>query len=281
MREAVNRGSPVNRAHPLNRRLVAWLLVVPGTPRGGQWVDLAGPHHATLAGTTWQSSRARPGGWGSLDFTGTSTATLGSAASLDDIDAQGGGGMTVAFWAYLDTSASNSILVAKGAATAGAWEVRVLSNTNKTLRFLKDGNGGDVTSTSANGAFALGGWFHYCATWDGGVLGAGVTQYFDAVATTPSATSDAGTLKTDAANDLVFGTSADGRLDDFRLYNRVLAADEVLALYRASRLGYPGVLNRVRRSGLDAPAAPGGDTSIPFKPYRGRPTQLLGGALRA
>src|SRR5688500_11296274 len=69
---------PVNRLHPLNRGLVAWFLTLPGLSGGLKWhnlMDLSNGPHGTLTSmdppTDWVSAKARPGGFGALDFDGS------------------------------------------------------------------------------------------------------------------------------------------------------------------------------------------------------------------
>ena len=44
----VNTADPVNRHHPLNSKLAAWWLPLPGLDGGRQLYDLMGLNHGTL-----------------------------------------------------------------------------------------------------------------------------------------------------------------------------------------------------------------------------------------
>ena len=172
----------------------------------------------------------------------------GSAASLDNIQAQGGGGMTVSLWLYVRSySVVNPHLIAKPDVntTAGRWGIRIESGTAR-FRFFKDFNGAaDMTIASADNTFTTAhsnSWRHMVLTWASTTDATASGQfYLDNVAlsmSNTSATLNSGPVS-DASTNLGILNSAgttvapiDGYLDDVRLYNRVLSTSEISQLYR-------------------------------------------------
>jgi hypothetical protein len=92
-------------------------------------------------------------------------------------------------------------------------------------------------------------WHHCVATWDGTtaiklfVNGREVAYQ--------TSTAGSGAASAEAAQNLTFGSNtgagipADGRLDDLRVYRRVLGPKEIWAAYVNSLTGYPDLLNRL------------------------------------
>lgn len=172
----------------------------------------------------------------------------GSAASLDDIQAQGGGGMTVSLWLKVRSYVVvNPHLIAKPDVntTAGRWGIRIESGTAR-FRFFKDFNGAtDMTIASANNTFTVSEsnkWHHMVLTWASTTDASASGQfYLNNVALAMSntnATANSGPVS-DASTNLgiinASGTTVaplDGYLDDVRLYNRVLSTAEITRLYQ-------------------------------------------------
>jgi hypothetical protein len=165
----------------------------------------------------------------------------GSASSLDDIQSQGGGGMTVAFWIKPVTNATKTI-IAKGLAsdTAGFWMIQKQSFTDPArILFQKEG----VTDMTAsyNDQLTTGVWTHIVLTWSGSMTSSGVVLYKNGVLQAQSGGTDGATARTDASNDLTIGGEPvasdfmDGSLDGVRIYNRILSQTEVTQLYNLGR----------------------------------------------
>ena len=83
-----------------------------------------------------------------------------------------------------------------------------------------------------------GAWHHIVATYDGSSTAAGIKIYVDGSAQTTTASPDTLTASILTATDLKIGTDIPGqsdefvgKLDDVRVYNRVLSAAEVTQLY--------------------------------------------------
>jgi hypothetical protein len=215
-------------------------------------------NNGTITGATWTAGKV---GSGALSFNGTNNyVNAGSNSSLDDIQNQGGGGMTVAFWINPASNATNYIL-SKGshANLSGTWEIAKSSATNPArLAFFKEGN--PDLSVSWNSILTTGVWQHIALTWDGTMAMSGVFIYRNGLlVTSPHGGTDGAVGNSDAANNLSIGSSngasgyLDAGLDEVRIYNRVLSAQEVLDVYNDTGSGTP-------------PPPPSGDTTAPSVP---------------
>ena len=172
----------------------------------------------------------------------------GSAASLDDIQTKGNGGMSVSLWLKVRSYVVvNPHLIAKPDVntTAGRWGIRIESSTAR-FRFFKDFNGAtDMTIASANNTFTTAEsnkWHHMVFTWASTTdASASGTFYLNNVALSmnnTNATANSGPVS-DASTNLgilnAAGTTVapiDGYLDDVRLYNRILSTTEITQLYQ-------------------------------------------------
>jgi hypothetical protein len=185
-----------------------------------------------------------------LKFDGANDAiNAGSTSSLTDIQNQGGGGMTVAFWINPDSNSTKYIL-AKGGANngSGTWSILKASNTNPArLSFNKEG--GTDASKNYNSLLVSGVWQHIVLTWDGTMaVSTGVLVYRNGVLVSNVTGTDGASANSDSGNALCMGNlstigsancatsgSADMKLDDVMIYNRVLSAAEVRQLYNRSK----------------------------------------------
>ena len=174
-----------------------------------------------------------------LKFDGSNDyINAGTGSSLDDIQSQGGGGMTVAFWIRPDTNTINSI-IQKGAASNGTgyWQIQKNSTTNPArLRFAKEG--GTDSSKNYNSLLVNNVWQHIVLTWDGSMtLSTGVVVYRNGVLQTNLSATDGATANSDESGNLMLGSAngisdyLDAGLDDVRIYNRILTQSEITYLY--------------------------------------------------
>jgi hypothetical protein len=173
-----------------------------------------------------------------LDFNGgvgTSNIDMNSPASLDDMDLQGGGGMSGVAWIYPRSAyIAQPTIMAKSSlpgAGSGHWGFYMQGANN--LRFTK---GYQTTVLIANApGLVLNEWQQVAFTWNGSSTASSVQLYINGVAVSHSFDQDGvGTKLSDAANSFVVATSDrtfDGKIDDVRMYNRVLSAGEIQSLY--------------------------------------------------
>lgn len=119
-------------------------------------------------------------------------------------------------------------------------------NTNANVRFYVDYDGAsDLLVGSASNSLTTsdwGKWVHWVLTWNGSSSASNVHIYKNGVETPSyaSQTSGDGNRTTDAARNINIGGNGvsrtyNGSIDDFRIYNRVLTADEVKQLYNMGR----------------------------------------------
>jgi len=260
---AINMVSPVNWAHPLNRGLVGWWLVMPGISSGSRFTDLTNPgnsgNHGALFGmsnTNWLGS-SRSGSYGELDFDGNDQwVVIGNPPSLRLESSP----FTINVWA-LDTAGGRAIFT-RGVSRGSNVDRSVDLFDNGTIVLFLGSKDSSVifdvraTRPTLNEPHMLTG------TWDGTTNTDGAKLYFDGVLV-DSDTSSGATLNADM--DWNLGGFRDdgafewlGRGDDWSIRNRAWSASEVAQYYNLSRQGYPGLLNRIRTPRFVAAAAGAG-----------------------
>jgi len=165
----------------------------------------------------------------------------GSASSLDDIQLQGGSGLTYSTWIYPKSNGEggNGNIIQKSIFSAGGWAFFI--NTNN-LKFQKDFDGAtNLTAGTDSGLLQFNQWYHVVMTWDGSALRSGVGFYVNGVKQTTTGTSDGdGNALSDAALSIHIGGNSgantfNGSIDDVRIYNRALSAGEITQLYNLGR----------------------------------------------
>lgn len=174
---------------------------------------------------------------------GGSTASLvfdGADSWVDVLNYNGVGGTngrTMAFWFKGSATQRNDggTLISWGANFQGnRWDTRVNNNPSGVLRTEVTGSGSDGTAKIADDT-----WHHCAVVFDGSTIG-DVQFYVDGAL---DSISSAGTtavnsttnlnLRIGASRTLLY-RSLSGKLDDIRIYDRVLGGDEILALVEPS-----------------------------------------------
>ena len=230
--------------NPFNAGLVGYWTFDGGDMTATTTRDRSGNGNTgTLSGTTRAAGKIGQG----LSFDGVDdTINAGSASSLDDIESQGGGGMSVSFWINPASNVSRNIMGKTRQATgSGYWTIQKTSATNPArLQFSKEGNTVD-SFISYNSTLTIGVWQHIVITWNGSpTFSTGVTTYKNGTLLTRTAVTDGDPVNSDAAgifclggssntpeNACSGGTYGDMQLDEVRVYNRILSAVEVGQLY--------------------------------------------------
>mgnify|MGYP001980151636 CR=1 FL=1 len=111
--------------------------------------------------------------------------------------------------------------------------IHEITSTNKNAANLSG------VSTLQSGPLGLDGTGVRVGVWDGGAAGAGASIYVDGQEVTNSRTDGTGTLLSDAANTFNIGSRGgtdaffNGLIDDVRIYDRALSAEEIQALYQS------------------------------------------------
>lgn len=166
-----------------------------------------------------------------------------SDASIDDIQLQGGGGMTVSFW-WNPLGAAATIL-AKGA----NWQINHLgAGYPYGISFSKDCLTTDFVENFASLLFSNN-WYHCVLTWDGGVVTNSAQLWVNGWRIfSTSVTTGVGALQSDAALNLTVlaipgNNAVSGAIDELKIFNRVLTSAEIINLYNSSRVSgtFPAV----------------------------------------
>ena len=165
---------------------------------------------------------------------------LSSPSALDDIETQGGGGMTISAWinaaSYGDSTVGSIVGTTSG--SSGNWRL-YLDGANTRVRFSKDYDTTDLSCVTTAGFFPssyFNSWRHIVLTWDGGSAYSGCKIYINATDSSGTGIDGATTKNLDAAlnkfiGGLGTGNSFNGQIDEVRIYNRALSAQEIKTLY--------------------------------------------------
>ena len=176
-----------------------------------------------------------------LEFLGINNnnhVNMGSPASLNNIEQQGGGGMTVAFWYKPTIEDEQDFLVGKDGGS-GSWTVYTnCCGPGAWFAFFKDYAGATDLDVSSGLNTVLQGWQHVVVAWNGVSDGAGVHFFINGVES-PASINDvgAGAKISDEAIDFKVGGGDQNQelphtFDDVRVYNRILSPDEIKRLYK-------------------------------------------------
>lgn len=179
------------------------------------------------------------GGIRAVDLLGEASATTDRIVT--PVYLATGQNVTISMWLKGDAwTADTRFYCPSSFATINQIGIRVITSGQ-----VEVWTGGSAWLTLGTG-FGVGTWRHLAITFD-----TNCTAYFDGV----EKNTVAETWKLDAAAKMVFsgrfsgfGTGFDGRMDDIRVFNRILTGDEITAL--ASMRGYqPPAGGRPRISG--------------------------------
>ncbi len=181
-------------------------------------------------GPTWTTGKIG----GALDFDGIDDyVDAGSAAVLDNIRP-----ITISAWIYPRShgEGDGGRIISKQD-TTGRWTLHL--NTTRRLLFHKDFSGSsELNRATAGSAITFNEWQHVLITWDGSSQAANVHIYRNGVETGYSTTVNGVDPPDDDASSIVrIGSRSggqnvfDGLIDDVRIYNRILSAADVQALY--------------------------------------------------
>lgn len=250
--------NPVNRDHPLNHNRFLWLLGIPQITGGNKFYDLMNRNHAAFSanGPLWISRPDKTDEFGALKFNGTN-----QIASMP-VDLTGVSKITVAFdlWQNAFANDAHQALAHNIGDTSGGegfW-VQPGTATNVEFRVYRP-NIAHVVGITRPSAAA---WHRYAFTVDYTLATSQINAVFlDGVSqslTVSLNTLTAGTFGNHTFylmyywNLNIFNA---GRLGDISIWtNRLLTAAEIKEEYNLSRLGYPGVLNRIEPAYLGSAA---------------------------
>ena len=185
-------------------------------------VDASGNgNDGTLAGAT----RTGAGRFGNaLSFDGSN-----DQVNLGNLDVSGGNGLTIAFWMRADDFGTYDARLNSKATGANDqdhyWMVSTFSSNS--VRFRLKANGSTTTLISNSGVIAADQWHYVAATYDESRM----RIYVDGVDVGSTSKSGAvntnGNVPASLGNQPQGGKPFDGRMDEVRLYNRALTANEI------------------------------------------------------
>ena len=161
---------------------------------------------------------------------GTNYINARSATVLDNISS-----FSVSAWVYATTTGT----IADKRGAGKGWFFRVW--TSNTLRFFVEHTGTDLDVISSSNKLTFNKWNHALVTYDGSTLASNVHIYINGVETTYG-TQTNGTLirESDAGENMLLGgrptpvanSIFGGKMDDVRVYSRILSANEITKLYK-------------------------------------------------
>jgi len=261
--------SPLNLQHPQTRGLGTMWHVLPGLDGGTTWYDLRQRWPLTLVnmttpGSSGYAGTSRPGGLGEIRFDGSNdyaTAT-GSSTALAFADTT----FTVSAWLKTTSLAVQQFLIAEqlGGTSQGGWLLR-LETTGLLQARILDSTNSNVARRSSSTTLAVTTWYHVAVAYTTNTstqAGNTVRLYLNGLLDQSSQTDGANPYSV-CGCDVIVGMQGDltsspfvGALDDIRIYNVGLSAQEVQQVYELGRRGSPGLFQRFG-TGLVASTTPG------------------------
>jgi len=199
---------------------------------GFRLIDRSGYGNHGVFNNTTSTVWIPSGGKLALNFDGSFSTgfAVTNAPSLQVI-----GPISISFWANIVNDGGISTLVSKSTGTDGEFEVFADFRSGATTLAWRPGISSNLT-TFFSGFTGL--WTHYLFTCDGSAIGSTVTCYRNGVS---AGTITTNVLRAISSYALNFGSrpnfanEADTRIDDMRLYNRVLTPSEIQQLYTGGR----------------------------------------------
>ncbi|MGH3804344.1 MAG: LamG-like jellyroll fold domain-containing protein, partial [Pseudonocardiaceae bacterium] len=198
-------------------------------------------NHCTMSPPpAWTSGRVN----GALSFDGVDdTVSCGTGASVTNLAA-----ISVSAWINLASVGEGGFgrLLQKGDGGNPSAGWRLVTQGTRRLEFSADFASADVGRLSNDSAFSFNTWAHVVATWDGSTNGTGVHLYVNGTELTYATTWGAsGARNSDSAMPLRIGNrdssaaTTNGKVDEVRIYNRVLSLSEIQALADATAPSAP------------------------------------------
>lgn len=268
--QLVNFQAPIRRNAPLNKGLLRWWRAEPKRNASPRLRDLTSKSPMTLSGALRLGQRGLTGAAGAAVFNGTSDYGQTGTIDLSSLTT-----LTVSFWLYWNAFANDNDTAIESSANPGdianPGAISMLPNFSTGVFAFR------VITAAAFNSYSIvrpsaAVWHHYVVCYDrnGGaqqvtaVYVDGVSQSLTAIV---SDTGNTGGFGNYVWNFMARNGGASlqgaGRLDDIRIYNRILPAWEVRALLHASRRGYPNELRWSRGAEFSTSV----DAVDPYIPY--------------
>ncbi len=140
--------------------------------------------------------------------------------------------MTIASWVYLDSiAADRTIVSALKTGTAHYWSHYVNTSGNIEIAYQAGGDCDHIFTTG----LSVGRWYHVTLVKNAGLI----TAYIDGDSAGSTSESCSGAISNNNGSTRIGsadgGRFMDGRLDEVRIYNKVLTTDEIERLYNLGR----------------------------------------------
>jgi hypothetical protein len=182
----------------------------------------------------------------SLEFPTGARVNVGSASSLDDLFAAGA---TLVAWVNPVTAGGNSTGRIFDKVTFIFFGNNSTATDTFTFEHARAGTIGRWRMPSSQMSFSV--WQHVAVTYDGSSTTNDPIFYHDGVSVTVTEMSTpTSTIASDAANSLQIANvvannrTFDGRIEDARVYNRILSAQEIATIYACR--GHDGIASGLR-----------------------------------
>jgi len=195
-------------------------------------------------GPTWTTD-SKVGG-GALQFDGVNDyATSSAGTAVNNLTAG-----TISVWIKPSSGGQYGLgrIISKGSTGGiGGFDLNVEGSPVRRFDFAIDYDGAtDLGAVTSGGIIDFGVWQHVVVTWDGTGNGSGLKMYKNGTSLSLSTSNGVGSRVSDASNGLVIGNRSvisnrdfDGSIDDVRLYNRVLSAQDISDLFALGSGGTP------------------------------------------
>ena len=248
--------------------LVRWWLCFPSRMGGTRWYDMIDGSVGTLTAmalnptaTSGWGFGSRPGGYGELRFDGVDDyVTIADSAIME----MGSSDYTISLWMYKSDITTYGLFFYHFTPTGDqrSFAFRTDNASNRQLLLITSGNGIDSkVLTSSSNVWSANKHEHIVVTKSGTVG----TFYVNGAVVGDDATALDATIF-DGTGDFRIGATNDSSvfslitIDDLRIYNRKLSAQEVAVLYERSRSGYQNLFEDSMLDYVQAAAVAG--TSI-------------------
>ncbi len=222
------------------------------TANGGPMLDESQNQNNGTYATSSVSMAGKVGtAWS--DLNGSQYATAPDSASLP-----AGSAMTLSAWIYTSTLSGQGGIATKwdyavSSGTLGEWALQLAPAAGELRMFVSagSGDGGSNYVDTTNAAITTGSWFHVSVVYDGSQSAANrVKFYVNGVQKTTSITGTVpATLYAAGTNPVAIGNFPGlsrfwgGGIDEVKLFDRALTANEVKAEYDAGNAGVPAGLS--------------------------------------
>ncbi len=237
----INQGQVINWAHPLNRGLQEWYPMIPAHHKSNVIIDEVRRTECVFnGGLSSADYTRRTEGLGAITFDGNDDYAVGVVGDIAP------NAITMAAWIFqTDDPTANLDVINDSNDTAGIRSRRP-SDSNNANFIMQLNSGYHIAGNGFN--LNINQWYHLVGTYDG----ATVKIYTDG-ALGPDTVSEVSPINTAGVRHIGVNSGANnnffpGNIADLRIHNIAWSADEVRRYYHLSRMGYPGLFNRVNIS---------------------------------